>query len=499
MTRFARAVARICRPDTPAPSRRLPRRSAFLSLPAGLPALVLIVLLAGCGADPGPEVWVIGLDGADWDLLDPMIEAGELPHLAALRRQGAWGRLRSEPPLISPVLWTTIATGRSPDTHGVAWFMTENADGGMVPVSSAQRRVRSFWNMAADADLTSGVIGWWATYPADPVAGFLISDYVGWHSFGVNGREADDRGKTWPPELMADVRRLLPGPADVPLAQVAAMVHRDPAELVFAADADPYAHPVNHLRQAMATSRGYVDLALTELERGRPDLLAVYFEGTDAVMHLFGDHQPPRQPWIAADEFAAYRDVVAAYWRWQDALLGELLAARGPATTVIVVSDHGFRVGDERRKEDAFHIETADDDHMLDGIVIISGPEVRPGARLEDADIYDVAPTVLHALGLPVGADMPGRVLTAALDPVAVAARPVRSVVTWETTPFAPGRAPGGDATATANLTSMLRSLGYIAGQDDGGEPAASPAEAVNLATVLLRQGRAREAVDRLR
>lgn len=462
-----------------------------------------LLFLTGCGQDPGPEVWVIGLDGADWDQLDPMIARGELPHLAALRQGGASGVLRSEKPLISPIIWTTIATGKAPDEHGVTWFMTDNADGTKTPVSSNQRQVRSFWNIASEAGLSSGVVGWWATWPADPIDGFVVSDYVGWHSFGVSGHDGSDAGKTWPADLITTVNEVMPEPAAISTSLLAGMVNLPLTSLAHDPAADPYGDPLSHLRQAIATSRGYTDLVLNRLDNERPELLAVYFEGTDAVSHLFGDYQAPHLPWVSQADYDAYHLVVNRYWQWQDKLLGELLAKRGPETTIVVVSDHGFRVGAERRKEDAFHIETADADHMLDGAIVINGPGVQPSTELKGADIYDVAPTVLYALGLPVAADMAGRVLTDAMAPGVVAAAPIRSVVTYETSPMKRQQDIAQPAGASEGLEKMLRSLGYIAGTNEDhnhtGQTHTAPEEVVNLATVLMHQERYDEAIAALR
>ena len=460
----------------------------------------LVLVMGGCSRDPGPEVWFIGLDCADWDQLDPMFARGELPHLAKLREEGAAGILLSDMPMISPILWTSIATGKTPDLHGVTWFMTEAEDGSMIPVSSYERKVRTFWNIASEAGKTCGIVGWWATWPADPINGFLISDFVAWHSFGVTGRSSVDQGKTWPADLIHLVDEIMPSPLDVPAAELEKMVHLPAASLMPDPTVDPYADPPAHLRQAMATSRGYTDLVLHQLDRNRTQLMAVYYEGTDAISHLFGDFQAPRLPWVSAEDFAAYRDVVDEYWKWQDVLVGELLAKRGPQTTIIVISDHGFRIGDERRKEDEFNIDTADEDHMPDGLIIINGPNVQVGARITNADIYDVAPTVLYAMGLPVANDMKGHVLTDAFTRESLQANPVKTVSTYETAPLVRAEAVQRNEEDRENLEKMLRSLGYLSGgKDTGGAESYSVEHVVNLAIVLMRQGRSDEAVDKLR
>lgn len=460
----------------------------------------LILVMGGCSRDPGPEVWVIGLDGADWDQLDPMIARGELPNLARLREEGASGILLSDMPMISPILWASISTGKTPDVHGITWFMTDAPDGSKMPISSHERQVRTFWNIASEAGRKCGIVGWWATWPAEPINGWLASDYVAWHSFGVTGRSSVDQGKTWPADLIHLVDEIMPSPADVPIADLEKMIHLPAAKLMPDPDSDTYADPHSHLRQAMATSRGFTDLVLHQLDNDRPQLMSVYYEGTDAITHLFGDYQDPRLPWISDEDFAAYRDLVDEYWKWQDALVGELLDKRGPQTTVIVISDHGFRIGDERRKEDQFNIETADADHMPDGIIIITGPDVQPGARIIGGDIYDVAPTVLYAMDLAVGNDMKGHVLTDAFTRESLLARPVQTVSTYETSPLVRAEGIQGDEEARENLEKMLRSLGYISGgKNADGTVTYSAEQVVNLSTVLMRQGRAEEAVAKLR
>lgn len=495
-------------------------------LAARLVLLASLALTSSCGRAPQDEVWVIGLDGADWDLLDPMIAAGELPQLAALRSGGAWGRLRSDDPMLSPILWTSIATGKTADLHGVTWFMTDAPDGTKIPISSRSRQVRALWNIASERGQSVGVLGWWATWPVEPVNGFIISDYVAWHSFGITGNVLDVPGKTYPASLMDQVRQTFRPPDAVDVGLLQKMVHLPPERLGFDAAAGPFGGPVQHLRQAIVTSEGYTDIALQQLREQRPQLLAIYYEGTDAVEHLFMEYAPPRLDWVDEAEFAAYRDVVREYWKWQDQLLGKLLAQRGPSTTVVVVSDHGFRVGGERLKEDEFSIDTADQSHMPDGIVVVHGPRVRAGARIEGATIYDVTPTVLHLLGLPVGADMAGKVLSDALDPVFAQSKPVTTVPTYETGAWDRGDALVVDEAAGQRMEEMLRSLGYIAGGSEpdaagtgqpaggvagapggAGEPgqpplrgAGGPAthtleQSVNLSTVLRKQGRFDEAL----
>ncbi len=489
------------------PARRLRRARAAVPAALALALLAALSLAGGCARDSTPEVWLIGLDGADWDILDPLIARGQLPHLARLKAEGAWGGLRAEEPLLSPILWTTMGTGRGPDRHGVTWFMSETADGQKIPVSSRDRRVRALWDIAGARGLKSGVVGWWATWPADPLHGWLVSDHAGWHSFGVGAGDPGGPGSVWPAELSQDVARWMAQAGNIDAREIGALVRLPVADLAAGEAAGGRAEKLQHLRQALATAAGYTEVAQRLLQRDRPRFFTIYYEGTDAVQHLFGPCAPPRLPWVAPADHEAFGGVVAAYWSRQDQLLGRLLERRGPRTTVILVSDHGFRWGDERLKEEEFRLETADRDHLPEGIILVHGPGVRAGARIEGADHYDIAPTILHLLGLPLADDMPGAILAGPWGegrPEPAAGR----VATHETGEWRRAQAAQADPQLAAGMERALRSLGYIAGEA-AGEPAAGAAvaegaiaasveQAVNLAVVLRKQGRPDEAARRL-
>src|SRR5690606_16639541 len=103
----------------------------------GAAALLALALTAGACAPPQQRVLVLGFDGLDPETVDLLISEGELPNFARLRREGAYGRLRSAQPMLSPILWTTIATGRTPDAHGIGHFVAlDPATGEALPVTS---------------------------------------------------------------------------------------------------------------------------------------------------------------------------------------------------------------------------------------------------------------------------------------------------------------------------------------------------------------------------
>lgn len=469
-----------------------------------LPVALLCLLLAGGAAwllrGPGPganpdELWIVGLDGADWDILLPMVDHGELPHLARLLEEGTRAELVADPPLLSPILWTTIASGRSAADHGVSWFVEEAGDDGQrQPVSQRAVQVHRLWEIASREGVRSGVVGWWATWPAVPLEGgsWLLGDRIGWHSFlgGLSGERPT--GLTWPAGLEDELESLPPDPGGLPRALTQRLLPSpvDGVDPGLATVAD------RELRLAAATSRAWWGATLEQLERRRPGLLVLYIEAPDLVQHLFQRLSPPQLASVDDAEFRWGRDVVREHWRWQDEQLGRLLAERGERTTIMLVSDHGFRRGNERLEHAGFEVERADDDHLPGGILLLHGPGIRAGHTLDSAHQLDITPTALALLGIEPSAEMPGRVLRDALEADRAARLPAGRRPSWEDRPLPQGEGEDpNQAEATARLEETLRSVGYIGGEAEHGR---SPEEAVNHAIALRREGRLDEAATEL-
>ena len=119
----------------------------------------------------------LGLDGADWQLLDSYIRDGNMPNLARLVAEGTSGTLETLHPALSPLIWTSMMTGVDPLAHGILDF-TRYKPGTQTkePITSDERRVPAIWNMAGWGGRSVAVFGMWATYPAEPVNGLMVSD-----------------------------------------------------------------------------------------------------------------------------------------------------------------------------------------------------------------------------------------------------------------------------------------------------------------------------------
>lgn len=260
--------------------------------------------------------WLIGLDGATFDLILPWAEAGELPHLAGLLQEGAWGPLASTVPPVSLPAWTTLMTGANPGRHGIFDF-TQRVPGRyqVAFVNATHRRLPSLWQLASGAGRRVGVIGFPGTYPPEPVNGFLISGFDAPVSTGL------DPTCTHPPELCAEIRPY-------------------PLTTMQETRIGPGWHE-QALRQLHWAIERRTEVALELLQWEPWDLFALRYGASDTAAHHFWAFHDPASPRYDPHGAEHFGDALLQIYQALDRALGQLLAATPPDTTVAVVSDHG--------------------------------------------------------------------------------------------------------------------------------------------------------------
>jgi len=452
----------------------------------------------------GVRILIIGMDGMDWQIADPLIEQGLLPNLAALRERGAWANVKALMPILSPLLWTSVATGVSPDRHGVIDFLVPDPNTGQpVPIDSRFRRVRALWNLYTEAGRSADVVAWWASWPAESINGHLISDRVSYSLFDVEV-PAGSHGLTHPPEYYDQIRPGLVTDEAIGHEEVSRFVditEEEFAELrkrIQVDDDAAYKDPVNHLTKILAATRNYHRIALDLVGDEQADLTAVYYQFLDEVCHRFMHFSVPAMDGIDPQEVRRFGRTVELAYRYQDELLGELLAAADPDSTIIALSDHGFLNGPDR-----FAGETADVEgqpgrwHRRYGVMLMAGPPIAH-VEMETTSLLDVAPTVLYLAGLPVPDDMDGRVLLEAIRPGFIERFPRTRIASYELSPFqGQGGTDAGLASASnEEFMENLRSLGYVGG--GGSSPASGSGSAavasslsshINMAATLIASG----------
>jgi tetratricopeptide (TPR) repeat protein len=165
--------------------------------------------------------------------------------------------------------------------------------------------------------------------------------------------------------------------------------------------------PIGQLRNILAHCASVQAEATRLMLTQDWDLGAVFFDGLDLLGHCFMPYHPPQRPGVPDREFQLFKQVISGGYRFFDMMLESILVHAGDETTVILVSDHGFKSKELRPQGDGW--ENPVDWHRQFGIAIASGPAIEPGEMLTGASVLDVTPTILHLLGLPVGRDMDGR------------------------------------------------------------------------------------------
>ncbi len=402
-----------------------------------------------------PRVLVIGLDGADLSTIDRLVAEGvQLPNLGRLLSQGYSAPVAAFDPVLSPPLWTTIATGRSPADHGIWDFLELSPAGEPMPATSNSRKVRAFWNVAADNDVSVAVLGWYASWPAEKVRGAVVTDRMVEHQV-VSG-ETPTEGLTFPTDLAGDLSPLRPSLDDARKSVLGRFV-RGP---VPSASLDRLEALARSWQGSEFLARSWPKV----IARAHPSIAAIYIDLPDAAGHLFADAAPPRLAGTSDADATAFADVWSRTYVYVDELLGELLREAGPTTTTILCSDHGFKDGADRpRRSGRVKTGMAGLWHRRNGLLVIGGPGVRRGVRrAQPISIDDVFPTILAVAGLPLSKQLPGKFPADAFTSIPK----VAWVDTYEAKPRPKPRLPElGKAGRDENLR-RLRALGYLGGNE---------------------------------
>ena len=445
------------------------------------------------------KVLLIGWDAADWKIINPLLDQGLMPTLNDFVNHGVMGNLATLHPILSPMLWNSIATGKRPDKHGIHGFMEPDPHtGGVRPVTSTSRKVKAIWNILTQRGYKTHVLGWFAGHPAEPINGIAVSDLYP-HAVGPLEEE-------WPlapgavyPESMAETfAALRMHPAEVTEAAILPWIPR-------AAEIDQ--EKDNGLRAfaRILSETCSIHNAATWILQNEPwDFLAVYYNAIDHFCHGFMHFHPPRMEGIPEDQFEIYKDVVNGAYRFHDMMLETLLELAGPETTVILVSDHGFHSDHLRPRGIPNEPAGPAVQHRQFGIFCMkSGMKGTEGARIkQDERIYgatllDVTPTILTLFGLPVGEDMDGRVLVQAFEEPPK----VERIPSWEGERGECGMHPADlrvDPVAAQAMLQRFVALGYVQAPGEDQAKAAEMAvreQHYNLARAYLDARRYQDAL----
>jgi hypothetical protein len=379
----------------------------YKTLAVALSVSVLIaLLLTACQREPelNPVV-VIGIDGATWDVIEPMIADGDLPNLAKLKARGSWGRLITVGPQVSPVVWTTFATGHFGRRHGILDFVYPYTPGPKSPVESIRRQVPAIWNIASDAGKNVGVVGYFASHPSEPINGAMVTDRAYQRL----------RDAIHPRDKLAEILPELDGLArrkhQKPLWDRFLPWDYDPREEL--AEDSPY-----YEANLMVAKRVDHNIVYSEylrrvtnhlLEKDPYDLFITYFRGPDVMGHslwwYYDDSEYDNKP----DPFTKglLENGLPESYRFVDEVIGDIIERVPENTNFVLISDHGSGSATGRYTVKKARHKLLTGNHRPDGIFLAAGPDIVPG-RVEGLTIMEIFPMMAALSGLPISDELPG-------------------------------------------------------------------------------------------
>lgn len=464
------------------------------------------------------KILLIGLDGAGWNVMMPIIREGKLPNIKRLMDNGCWGRLETLKSSISEIIWTTIATGKPADLHGITDNLMKDPDTNeMVPPSSNFRKVKAIWNILSERKNKVGVVGYKVSWPAEKVNGVIVSDRA--DESGYFSRQYSE-----PPFTALCAERIFDSFKDEFNKSVA------PGPEMWAYKKDMF----------MSNFAKYI------LKNDKFSFFCLYLVGIDVLSHYYWRYTVPKNKEASVEDISKYKNVIRDYYILCDRLIGDLLAYIDKETTIIIVSDHGFKTKQYKTDEyifsnldslleacglrkfmynskeviledaqkymwnykknikilgglsgqeynaakdiakkmlanikveetsqslfkipndtdsgfmlevDKAYINKMSQYHVLingqkykiidfatqdpsvgthdcdDAIIIVSGKNIRKHQHLGHSSVYDITPTILYLLGLPIANDMSGKVLISSIEEGFLARNPLRHVNTYE-------------------------------------------------------------------
>jgi len=365
--------------------------------------ILLYFLVTEQRLENNQKVVLIGIDGLEWDVIYPLIEKGELLNIKRLMDDGIYGNLTSIIPSKSPVVWTTIATGRTPADHGITDYLINNET-----ASSKHRKVDAIWNILNRDGYSTGIVGYYSTWPVEKVAGYMISDRFrimiekkqedkkDFESYSI----ANNKGLAYPFSLMNKYIQNI--------AKKGFLSENNNIEIK---DDDSYDKALTDIYfSAYRADRINMDIAKYLLiNEPQPDLFMVYLPGIDWISHYFWRFYQPEINYthfptpVTKQEKERFGEIILDYYKVIDGIIGHLQTLVEEDTTIIVISDHGFQALPWLLNNNSYYISGL---HKHQGVFIAHGPTIRTVGEINDISVYDITPLILYIKGLPPGKKM---------------------------------------------------------------------------------------------
>jgi len=256
---------------------------------------------------------VLGLDGATWEVLLPLMEMGKMPHLKRLRDACTRGVLKSTVPPITGSAWVSLASGMTPDQTGIIDFRNRKDETFRLEgISSSDYKNRAFWEYFIDEGKRVGLIGFPMAFPPYEMNGFMVS--------GVGA--TDEHGICFPEELKNEIEEHLGGPYEIYVPY-----HQKKYN-----DMDLFLTDIHRVLDKKIKTIQYL------FETKDVDLFCAVLSETDWIQHRmwhYWDESHPRYT-------EGYKNAFIGFWKKIDSLIGYMSANIDKQDNLFIVSDHGF-------------------------------------------------------------------------------------------------------------------------------------------------------------
>jgi predicted AlkP superfamily phosphohydrolase/phosphomutase len=377
-----------------------------------------------------PKIYVIGIDGADWDIIDPLIKQDKLSFFKKLKKESSWSRLKSFKPTLSAVIWTSIATGDTMVKHGIVDWLYVKENNITVPYSNAEKRVPSIWEIFSNFGKKSIVLHWYVTYPPDHINGVMVSDSFSEAMSTVFFRKENYKkfqDTVYPEIYYNKMYRLLKKDFRDNNIDYKGMIKYLEIPDYIEMYKTLYNEKTVKKIPILSNWRRYVfkDYIAEKtlyyfLRRSKFDMLLWYSRMPDVFKHFASiymdktyldkinkllDNKEPISRKIEKEFEAKLSTVVEPILKHKEKLLKTIYEkAKKENAYIIILSDHGFTL----TKKGYDHHALPKGIKAPDGILMILGPDVKKNHEVK-ASVLDITPTILYMENKPIGKDMDGK------------------------------------------------------------------------------------------
>ncbi|MGK7891925.1 MAG: alkaline phosphatase family protein [Leptolyngbyaceae cyanobacterium] len=275
------------------------------------------------------KVVMIGLDGATFYILKPLMEAGVMPYLKQLMSEGVHGDLMSTPNPLTPPAWVSMVTGRSPEVHGIFDFLRPVPGASNVlfrPYDFRDIRCETVWSIANRNDRRVTSLNFYGMYPPPPVDGYMIGGFTGWKHM---------RSACYPESLFETLKTL----PEFDYKDLGMDINEEKRAMWGLSEGEQEAW----LRMHLDRDTAWTKLICHLMETDPTPITALVFDGPDKLQHLFWNYIDPElaDP-NPSEQYTHIRNLCLDYYRLADNAIQKIVTLAGPEANVILTTDHGF-------------------------------------------------------------------------------------------------------------------------------------------------------------